>query len=108
MTERSATSSDLLPSFSCTQVLGGLMFPDDAVVGLVRMADPILRLISSMGEEGDDRVTSLPGPGRCVLSITDVLAGGIAMLIHKTSSFVVSECWPWCRTIPQKSFARRS
>ena len=67
------------------------MFPDDAVVGLVRMADPILGLISSMGEEGDDRVSSLPRPGGPVLGITDVLAGGIAMLIHQTSSFVRGE-----------------
>jgi hypothetical protein len=65
------------------------MFPDDAVVRLVRMADPILRLIGSMGEEGDDRVPSVPGPARSVLGITDVLARGIAMLIHQTSSFVM-------------------
>jgi hypothetical protein len=80
----------LLPSFSCSQVFGEFMFLDDAVVGLVRVADPILRLISCMvGEEGDDRVTSHPGPGRSVLGIADVLAGGIAMLIHQTSSFVM-------------------
>ena len=108
MADRSAASSDLLPSFSRPQVFGELMLPDDAVVGLVRMADPILRLIGSMGEEGDDRVPSRPGPGGPVLGITDVLAGGIAMLIHQTSSFVVGECWPWCRTISQKSFAWRS
>ena len=66
------------------------MLPDDAVVGLVRMADPIFRLISCMvGEEGDDRVTSDPGPGRSVLGIADVLARGIAMLIHQTSPFVM-------------------
>jgi hypothetical protein len=74
----------LLPSFSCSQVFGEFMFLDDAVVGLVRVADPILRLIGSMGEEGDDRVPSRPGPGGPVLGITDVLAGGIAMLVHKT------------------------
>ena len=83
MADRSAAGSDLLPSFSRPQVFGELMLPDDAAVGLVRMADPILRLIGSMGEEGDDRVTSDPGPGRSVL--------GIAMLVHKTSSFVRGE-----------------
>ena len=46
---RSAAGSDLLPSFSRPQVFRELMFPDDAVVGLVRMADPILRLIGSIG-----------------------------------------------------------
>ena len=46
------------------------MLPDDAVVGLVRVADPILRLIGFMGEEGDDRVPSLPGPAGSVLGIT--------------------------------------
>jgi hypothetical protein len=44
-----------------------------------------------MGEEGDDRVPSLPGPAGSVLGITDVLAGGIAMLVHQTSSFVRGE-----------------
>src|SRR5215207_5483293 len=92
MADRSATGSDLSPSFSRPQVFGELMFPDDAVVGLVRMADPILRLIGSMGEEGDDRVPSRPGSGGSVLGITDVLAGGIAMLIHQTSSFIGGEC----------------
>ena len=91
MADRSAAGSDLLPSFSRPQVFGELMLPDDAVVGLVRMADPIFRLIGSMGEEGDDRVPSRPGPGRSVLGITDVLAGGIAMLVHQTSSFVRGE-----------------
>ena len=67
------------------------MFPDDAVVGLVRMADPILRLIGSIGEEGDDRVTSVLGSGGFRFGITDVLAGGITMLIHQTSSFVIGE-----------------
>jgi len=83
------------------------MFPEDAVIGLVRMADPILRLIGSMEEDGDDRVTSLPGSAGSVLGITDVLADGIDMLIHQ-ASFVVGEPWPWCRTVPQKSFAWRS
>jgi hypothetical protein len=87
--DRSAAGFDLSPSFSRAQVFGELMFPDDAVVRLVRMADPILRLIGSMGEEGDDRVPSVPGPARSVLGITDVLARGIAMLIHQTSSFVM-------------------
>jgi hypothetical protein len=108
MVDRSAAGSDLLPSFSRAQVFGELMFPDDAVVGLVRMADPILVLIGSMGEEGDDRVPSRPGPAGSVLGITDVLAGGIAMLIHQTSSFIGGESWPWCRINPQKSFAWRS
>ena len=48
MADRSAAGSDLLPSFSRPQVFGELMLPDDAVVGLVRMADPIFRLIGSM------------------------------------------------------------
>jgi len=83
MADRSAAGSDLLPSFSRPQVFGELMFPDDAVVGLVRMADPILRLIGSMGEEGDDRVTSHPGPGRSVLGIADVLTDCVEVLAHQ-------------------------
>ena len=71
--------------------LGG-SFPDDAVIRLVRMADPILRLITPWGRRATIAYPPFQGPRGSVLGITDLLAGGIAMLIHQTSSFIECEC----------------
>ena len=48
----------LLPTASRAQILGQLMFPDHAIVGLLGIADLVLRLASSIRQEGHDRVTS--------------------------------------------------
>jgi hypothetical protein len=56
-----------------------LVLAHNTVIGLVRIANPIGRLVDAGEQESDNLKAALPRPGDTILGIADLLAESIEM-----------------------------